>query len=419
MSLLSDLWTIATKGPKGLQGSSQSVQPFQGSSPVVSQQTSPRSLSSFWHPPLVAPVTPPRTGGGGSTYGGSSGGSLFQQPQPQPEGNPTAMIEALKKSLSGDVPAYAGLNLSQPRPTSIQAGTTANELQGYRADIGSGTTDPYKMASMSGIPYTASELKAIESAAAGVYDPAINSALARLEDAKSREEMKQKFEYDMALKKTPSGDSTVGINSSSGGYEPGMNPVVDSWVERISRGEATLADIKGASKEVQGLRNAVNMGLNTLKYRNATAMGNLSTVNQLNDLLENTKLSKISGFFGQAFGGISGAAKTAKTDFDQVKSKLELTAAALLKGQGQVSNFERDILQKASSNLNRGLADDEFRQRLVQLKGVFQNTSGLPAMVKISFPDGRVLYNEATTDQINQAIMDGGRVEYIEDVDVR
>lgn len=326
---------------------------------------------------------------------------------PTPPANlpdPKATADAIFKTVSGGtIPAYSASQFQNPNPSSIQAGATASELNNARNDIATGTTDPYKWASQSGIPYTAAELKAIEKATAGVYDPAINSALARLDHAQKMEE------------KAATGAGT-GV---FGDYVEGQNPVVDSWIQRISRGEATLADIKGASKEVQALRNAVNLGLNTVKYRNSTATGNLATVNQLNTLLANPKLSRISGLLGSTFlGGIAGGAKTAKTDFDQIKSKLELTAASLLKGQGQVSNFERDILEKASSNLHRGLPDSEFKKRLIQMRGVLQNSSGLPAVVKITTPDGGVQYSNATTEDVNQAIIDGATVEYVDEKDI-
>ena len=50
-----------------------------------------------------------------------------------------------------------------------------------KSNIATSTTDPYGILSTSGIAYTPAELKAIESAYAGVYDPAINTALSKVD----------------------------------------------------------------------------------------------------------------------------------------------------------------------------------------------------------------------------------------------
>lgn len=80
-----------------------------------------------------------------------------------------------------DIPRYAGDQFTEGPQTKAQLETTAAGLNNARNDIATGTTDPYKAASQSGVAYSPQELKAIESAYAGVYDPAINSALAKLD----------------------------------------------------------------------------------------------------------------------------------------------------------------------------------------------------------------------------------------------
>ena len=81
-----------------------------------------------------------------------------------------------------DVPTYAGNALANPDQSANALNTTATNLNNARNDIATGATDPYKVGSQSGIPYTAAELKAIENAYAGVYDPALNDVFSRLKD---------------------------------------------------------------------------------------------------------------------------------------------------------------------------------------------------------------------------------------------
>lgn len=129
--------------------------------------------------------------------------------------DPKASADAIFKTLSmGDVGVYSKTDFSNPNPTIDQSTATATELNNARNDIATGANDPYQWASKSGIPYTPAELKAIESASAGIFDPAIHSALARLDRSQKAQdeknklaEMAQKFKYDLALKQAPSGDT--------------------------------------------------------------------------------------------------------------------------------------------------------------------------------------------------------------------
>lgn len=78
-----------------------------------------------------------------------------------------------------------------------------------------------------------------------------------------------------------------------------------------------------------------------------------------------------SGNVAQVTGSIQGRMPTILQDstdmvskINQVKSILELGAAGQLKGQGQVSEGEREILKRAASSLDRVRSEDEFRKAL-------------------------------------------------------
>lgn len=102
-----------------------------------------------------------------------------------------------------DIPRYSHDQFTEGPQTNEQLQTTAAGLNNARNDIATGATDPYKVASQSGIAYSPAELKAIESAYAGVYDPAINSALSKLdtrqkEDAAARASKQRREEQIFA-----------------------------------------------------------------------------------------------------------------------------------------------------------------------------------------------------------------------------
>lgn len=137
---------------------------------------------------------------------------------------------------NGEITNYAGDALTNPDKTAEELTSTATDLNNSRNDIATGTTDPYKVGNQSGVAYSPTELKAIESAYAGVYDPALKDVFARLDEkqaadkaeidaknaeAKAVQEQKDALErlaiqhgYSMELKRTP-GAKAAG--SGSGG----------------------------------------------------------------------------------------------------------------------------------------------------------------------------------------------------------
>jgi len=92
------------------------------------------------------------------------------------------------KAGGGDMGQYAGDALANPNESFENLMTRTREMNNTRNDIATGTTDPYKVGNQSGIAYSPQELKAIENAYAGIYDPAINDVFGRL---KAREDESQ------------------------------------------------------------------------------------------------------------------------------------------------------------------------------------------------------------------------------------
>lgn len=135
---------------------------------------------------------------------------------------------AMKKQGGGtgaDIPKYAGDVLTQGPQTTEQLQGTAAGLNNARNDIATGETDPYKVGNQSGIPYTFDELNAIQKAYAGVYDPAINSALAKL-DAKQKQEAQvfatdeniRQYKATTAANKASSATAPIGLARGTDGY---------------------------------------------------------------------------------------------------------------------------------------------------------------------------------------------------------
>jgi len=91
---------------------------------------------------------------------------------------------------SGQIPNYAGDAMTNPDESQESLMNRARNLTNARNDIATGTEDPYGVGNKSGIAYSPAELRAIEKAYAGVYDPALNDVFARLEKKQKEEDAK-------------------------------------------------------------------------------------------------------------------------------------------------------------------------------------------------------------------------------------
>lgn len=383
--------------------------------PVVAQN---RSLSSMMSP--AAPVVPTRP-----AAPVASSGPIFKGPSSAPVGpqgatgaapanqspippqylkadgtikTPAEIAGEVGSTLSaahskGDVGTLALDQFGGNGKTAIQLEAEARKLNNTRNDIAVGETDPYKVASDSGIAYTPAELKAIENAYAGIYDPALDTALAKVNakqtaDAadkdfqNSLEKMKTQFGYDKALKQTPAAAAAgSGSGISSGVYVPGQNPTVDAWAQRIFDGSAKITDIPASDK---GLRNAVTVALQasgndlagkptvTELGRSAAASAK-SLLEKLNNR-EGTSAVGGSRFFTGGPLAFPGSEKANfQIDFQNLKDTLSLDGVKYLKGQGAVSDAERALLASAVTKLNLSQSEDEFK---TTLEGIVNRLTG-------------------------------------------
>jgi hypothetical protein len=180
-----------------------------------------------------------------------------------------------KRATASDIPGYAGDTLTQGPQTAEQLARTARELNNNRNDISTGATDPYNVASKSGIQYTPGELAAIEKAYAGVYDPALQDVFTKLdtrkkEDAaeKTRLDNIQKAElestnrlkelgvqhkYDVELKKTRSGDYK---DDGAGGGSGGGTGEFAATVDLVANMEPSVYGKKSVAGQLRSLIDA-------------------------------------------------------------------------------------------------------------------------------------------------------------------
>jgi hypothetical protein len=76
---------------------------------------------------------------------------------------------------------------------------------------------------------------------------------------------------------------------------------------------------------------------------------------------------------------------------EQLKNMLMLANRSLLKGQGQVSNFETEMLAKASANLDKGMSDEAFREELARIQRLLNRQTVKFRMLKEGYTKEQVL----------------------------
>ena len=99
---------------------------------------------------------------------------------------------------NGDVGTLAAQQFMPDTMTTVDAEAQARKIGNARNDIAVGESDPYKVGADSGIAYTPAELSAIEKAYAGVYDPALDTALAKVTQKQNADKAKADQESALA-----------------------------------------------------------------------------------------------------------------------------------------------------------------------------------------------------------------------------
>lgn len=303
---------------------------------------------------------------------------------------------------AGDVGKLAMADLSTKPKTLQEMQSEAMRLNNTRNDIASGETDPYKVASQSGVAFSPAELSAIEKAYGGVYDPAITTVFAKMQAkqdadaaaAKSASEiaaderaqanklaqMETQFGYDKALKQIPT-PGQAGSSSFAGTYVPGENPTVDSWAKRIFDGSAKITDIPASEK---GLRNQVvialeSSGNNFLGRPTRTELGikaSEAAVSLINKLISGEGTSAVGK--SRIFGGSLAIPGSEKSNFvidhQNLKDMLSLDGTRYLKGQGAVSDAERALLASAVTKLNLSQSEEDYKATLEEIRDTLNGT---------------------------------------------
>jgi hypothetical protein len=170
-----------------------------------------------------------------------------------------------KRAGGGTVPGYAGDAITNPGMSAADLTRRARTMNNERNDIAVGATDPYGVASQSGLQYSPAELSAIEKAYSGVYDPALNDVFAKLEAKNKEDALKAQEERD---KNKSDRDLANALTLEDAKYRH------DSALKSVSTGDYNLS-----SKQQTALLNitnkyssdaTINQGLQAIQIKNLT-----------------------------------------------------------------------------------------------------------------------------------------------------
>lgn len=280
---------------------------------------------------------------------------------------------------AGDISKLSGDQFGGDTKTADQLAADARGINNARNDIAVGENDPYKVASASGIAYTPQELAAIEKAYSGVYDPAINSAMAKV-DAKQKADALANTPFTLGkddVRYDGKGNPiAVGIPSTPivGSYIAGSNPTVDAYVEGIKNGVYKTSDVPDQYKNLvaQGISESTKSG-----QLSKTSIDALGIINQLQgdpaiDRLSGTGAIGALEHPSSLFPGteVQNTQNLAK----QLQATISLANRQQLKGQGAISDFEFKVLGDAATALGlngdgrTNLSPEKFKDQLGKLK---------------------------------------------------
>lgn len=271
---------------------------------------------------------------------------------------------------NGDVGTLAAQQFGPGPATTVEAEAEARRIGNIRNDIAVGEADPYKVGADSGIAYTAAELKAIENAYAGIYDPALDTALAKVNQKQKEDEMRLSAQLDRETAAAAAKNEgftlgkdqvrydaqgnpiAVGLSDPAGAsvYVKGQDPTADAYITGFNNGTYKATDIPDAYKGLvaQGLAQSTP----SLSKASRDAVSNIQT------LLNSGKLDAITGLSSlnpALFLPGSDSAPSLNIS-KQLKGLLSLENRNQLKGSGAISDFEFRVLGEASSAL--GIKDN-------------------------------------------------------------
>ena len=204
-------------------------------------------------------------------------------------------------------------------------------------------------------------------------------------------------------------DAGAPLRQANVGHTVASTAALDRQPVEAEKGRTFSAEQAGLGRTFQGEQGNLNRGnavrLANISGQNALRVANvrhpdgtgpaaasaaqkeaneiddsLALINELrNDAALSSSVGPIEGRGGgYVTAGPEGYTRV-KALHDNLVGKLQLAQAGKLKGQGQVSDKERDMLLKAATSLNMTLGDPDYLNQLAKVEAQFQRMRGAAA----------------------------------------
>ena len=279
----------------------------------------------------------------------------------------------------GDVGTMAGNQFSTVKKTPEQLSAEARILQNAQGDIASGAEDPFGIASDSGIAYSPQELQAIESAYAGIYDPAITTAMAKVEQRRGQDEAAAAAETATA-KAEAEFQNDLTILGKKHGYDLEKMKGDQEFQMKLAGYKASLA-ASAAAVKAGGKAGGSGENPDYVIKQSTVAIRSIDNLMaKINGETSGMFNSASNPIFRQIFGGLAGSdardvvtsreALEAIVGFDTLND-MRQSAASGASGLGQVTERELKYLQSVQGSLNELQSNTQLSATLAKVRESF------------------------------------------------
>jgi len=183
----------------------------------------------------------------------------------------------------------------------------------------------------------------------------------------------------------------------------------ESWSEpySLSSGELVQKNAKTGEIKILSKIETTNKAMDEAKTQQSSQALTLT-----NNLLQDDRYKAISGAWQTGWIPFTSGKKVFQ-QYNQLLGIMKLGARQLLKGQGQISNYEQKMLQDAITDMSQTLSEEDFKKSLLTARGVLRTNSGLETPIKVTNPEtGEMVEANASGTEIFNLVSEGMIVEY-------
>lgn len=267
------------------------------------------------------------------------------------------------------------------------------------------------------------QLKSIEERATNLAEP-LERKLARLQAQRTSALESNKFALERTQKKVDAEKDAKKPIAGTSFYDPTTGTFIQAPSTSKSNEGFTLSPgekrydaagnliAEGGAKPMTQAQETAAIA--KTEKETAAQQSASQSIGLVNNLLAGDAYAKITGV-GQNPLNLFGVTNAKElNNYNQLQGLLKLGIRGLLKGQGAVSDYEGKILGQAASALGRNLGDADFKQALLQIRGVLQTNNGGTTNVIVRDKNGKVLgQGELNGQDIYDAVNDGNTIEYL------